>query len=107
MRGNGAATDKLRADLETLGTDMGQLLRTTTDQGGQRIAQVRAKAQESLNEAMARLSDLQEVTLAKARAAGQATDDFARANPWRLIAISAAAGFVLGLLLVRGGDSKP
>ena len=98
-------TDKLKADLRVLGTDMEQLLRATASQTGQHVAEVRARAEDSLNAARARLSDLQDSALAKTRAAGRATDYYVRANPWQVMALSAVAGLALGLLLTRSGSS--
>jgi ElaB/YqjD/DUF883 family membrane-anchored ribosome-binding protein len=103
--GDRVTTDKLMADLRVLAADTEQLLKATASQTGQRVAQVRAKAQESLTAAKARVAELQDVALAKTRAAGRATDDYVRANPWPVIAIGAVAGLVLGVLLARGGAS--
>ena len=98
-------TDKLMADLRVLAADMEQLLKVTASQTGQHVAQVRAKAEESLKAAKARAADLQRVALAKTQAAGRATDDYVRANPWQAIAVCAVAGIVLGFVLARGADS--
>ena len=39
--------------------------------------------------------------MAKARAAAKATEDYVRANPWKAVKITAAIGFVLGILVAR------
>jgi ElaB/YqjD/DUF883 family membrane-anchored ribosome-binding protein len=103
--GDRVTTDKLMADLKVLATDTEELLKATASQTGQQVAQVRAKAEESLKAAKARVAELQDAALAKTRAAGRATDDYVRANPWQAIGICAVAGFVLGALLARGGAS--
>jgi ElaB/YqjD/DUF883 family membrane-anchored ribosome-binding protein len=105
VEGDRVTVDKLKADLRVLAADMEQLLKATASQTGQQVARVRAKAEESLKAAQARLTVLQGVALAKTRAAGRATDDYVHANPWQAMAIGAVCGFVLGLLLARGGDS--
>ncbi len=105
VEGDRVTVDKLKADLRVLAADMEQLLKATATQTGQQVARARAKAEESLQAAKARLAVLQGVALAKTRAAGRATDDYVHANPWQAMAIGAVAGFVLGLLLGRGGDS--
>ena len=97
--------DKLMVDLRVLGGDMEQLLKATATQTGQHVARVRAAAEDSLNAATARLAELQDAALARTRAAGRATDDYVRANPWQVMALSAVAGLVLGFLLTRGGSS--
>jgi len=102
--GDRVTTDKLMADLRVLAADMEQLLKATATQTGEHVAQVRAKAEESLRAARSRVADLQDVALAKTRAAGRATDDYVRANPWQVMVICAIAGLVLGALLARGSD---
>jgi ElaB/YqjD/DUF883 family membrane-anchored ribosome-binding protein len=99
------ATARLMRDFRVLAADMEQLLKVTASQTGGHIAQVRAKAEESLQAWKARATDLQDVALTKTRAAGQATDDYVHANPWQAIAICAVAGLVLGTLITRGGAS--
>ena len=100
-------TDKVMADLRVLATDMEELLKATAGQTGQQVAQVRAKAEESLASVKARVADLQHEALAKTRVVGRAADDYVHANPWRVLAIGAVAGLVLGFALNRGGDSHP
>jgi ElaB/YqjD/DUF883 family membrane-anchored ribosome-binding protein len=98
--------DKLKADLRVLATDIEQLLKATASQTGAQVAQLRAKAQESLNLALARAATLQDVALVKTRAAASATDDYVRANPWQALAMGALAGLALGILISRGGDRE-
>ena len=97
--------EKLKADLRVLAVDIEQLLKATASQTGTQVAQLRAKAQESLNLALARAAELQDVAVVRARAAGRATDDYVRANPYQSIAIGAFVGLALGVLLSRGGGS--
>lgn len=103
--GDRVIIDKVIADLSALADDTEQLLKATASQTGQQIAQVRAKAEKSLEAAKARVADLQALALAKTRAAGRATGEYVRANPWQVIAICAVGGFVLGSLLARAGAS--
>jgi ElaB/YqjD/DUF883 family membrane-anchored ribosome-binding protein len=97
--------DKLMADLRLVASDMEQLLKATASHTGQHVAQARARAVESLQACKARVADLQVAALAKTRAAGRATDDYVRANPWQTLAIGTVAGLMLGTLLARGGTS--
>ena len=96
-------TDKLKADLRVLAADMDELLKATARQTGQRVAQARVRAEESLRAGRARVAELQDVALANTRAAGRATDDYVRANPWQAMSICAVAGLVLGIMLASGG----
>jgi ElaB/YqjD/DUF883 family membrane-anchored ribosome-binding protein len=65
--------DTLKEDVRTLATDMEQLLKATASQTGQQIAQVRARAEESMKAARVRLAEAQESALARTRAAARAT----------------------------------
>ncbi len=107
VQGDRVTTDKLIADLKVLAADMEQLLKATASQTGQHVAQVRAKAEESLKAVKVRAADLQDAALARTRVVGRMTDDYVRANPWQVMAIGAAAGLVLGTLVARGGTSGP
>jgi ElaB/YqjD/DUF883 family membrane-anchored ribosome-binding protein len=98
-------SDKVMADVALLAADMEQLLKATADQTGQHLAQVRAKAEQSLRAARTRLSGLQDAALERSCAAGRAADDYVRANPWPFIAIGAVAGLLLGSLASRRGRS--
>jgi ElaB/YqjD/DUF883 family membrane-anchored ribosome-binding protein len=99
-------TDKLLADIRMLAADLEQLLKATASQTGERVAQVRAKAEESLHAARIRVAELQQVAMAKTRVAGRATDAYVHANPWQALAIGAFAGLVLGLMLGRSSDAE-
>ena len=105
--GDRVTSDKVMADFRMLAADMEQLLKATAGQTGQQVAQVRAKAEESLAAVKARVAGLQHVALARTRVVGRAADDYVYANPWQAMAIGAIVGLVLGFALTRGGDSHP
>jgi ElaB/YqjD/DUF883 family membrane-anchored ribosome-binding protein len=98
-------TDRLMADFRVLAADMEHLLKAAGNQTGQHAAQVRVKVEDSLRAAKARVADMQDMAVAKTQAAGRATDDYLRANPWQVLAICAFAGFVLGSMLSRSRES--
>ena len=106
MESDRCTMDTLKEDVRTLTTDMEQLLKATASQTGQQIAQVRARAEESIRAARIRLAEAQESALVRTRAAAKATDDYVRENPWQTLAIAAAAALLLGFLLARGSDSE-
>jgi len=105
--GDRVTSNKVMADLRVLAADMEQLLKATAGQTGQQVAQVRAKAEESLAAVKARVGDMQHMALAKTRVVGRAADEYVHANPWQVMAIGAIVGLVLGFALTRGGDSHP
>ena len=96
-----AHKDKLMSDLKVVVADAEELLRMTADQAGDRAAGVRSRVQATMNQAKADLVRLQDAALAKARAAGHATDEYVHENPWKAMGIAAGVGLVMGLLVSR------
>jgi ElaB/YqjD/DUF883 family membrane-anchored ribosome-binding protein len=94
-------TDQLLADLKTVMNDAEALLRATSTQTGEKIQEVRARAEESLRQAKQRLSSLEDEALKRAREVADATDEYVRGNPWQSVGIAAGVGLLLGLLLRR------
>lgn len=84
------STDKLMHDLKAVVGDAEDLLKATADQTGERIAKVRARAEESLRVARARMRD-----------AGTQFDDRVHQHPWIAVGVAAGIGLVLGILLGR------
>ena len=77
-------------DLKAVIADAEELLRSTADQAGPRVQEVRARAEESLRAAREHLSG-----------AGTELDSQVRANPWAAVGIAAGVGLVVGILLSR------
>ena len=98
---NEVTTDQLLADLKTVMNDAEALLRATSTQTGEKIQEVRARAEESLRQAKARLSSLEDEALRRAREVADATDEYVRENPWQSVGIAAGVGLLIGLLLAR------
>jgi ElaB/YqjD/DUF883 family membrane-anchored ribosome-binding protein len=94
-------TDQLVADLKTVMHDAEALLRATSSQTGERIQEVRAKAEQSLQQARVRLSELEREALRRAQEVADATEGYVRDNPWQSIGIAAGVGLLVGLLLSR------
>jgi len=95
-------TDKLIEDLRQVVRDAEDLLRATAGQAGEKIAEARARAEESLRIAKGRLLEMRGELSARAQVAAGTADDYVRTNPWAAIGIAAAAGLVIGVLLSRG-----
>lgn len=94
-------SDDLIADFKVVVADAEALLKATANQGGDKIAEIRTKAEESLKIAKARMAEAQEAMLAKTRAAAKATDVYVHENPWKAVGIGAGVGLVIGLLIGR------
>lgn len=93
--------DKLMSDLRVVISDAEEMLRMTADEVGESAADLRSRVQARMNQAKADLIHLQEAAVAKAKAAGHATDEFVHENPWKSIGIAAGVGLVVGLLIGR------
>ena len=98
---NEVTTDQLLADLKTVMNDAEALLRATSAQTGEKIQEVRARAEESLRQAKARLTSIEDEALRRAREVADATDEYVRENPWQSVGIAAGVGLLVGLLLAR------
>lgn len=93
--------NQLIADFKVVIADAEALLKATANQGGEAVAAVRAKAEESLVVAKAKIADAQDALLERTRAAARATDDYVHDNPWRAVGVAAGVGLVVGLLIGR------
>lgn len=83
-------TDKLVKDLKAVVGDTEELIKATAGQGGEQIARIRARAEESVRHAREGI-----------REAGLDLDEQVREHPWTAIGIAAAAGLVLGIIAGR------
>jgi ElaB/YqjD/DUF883 family membrane-anchored ribosome-binding protein len=94
-------TDRLLQDLRTLVSDAEELVKATASETGERIRDARAHLQDHLHVARTRLADAEQALVEKSRAAAEATDRFAHENPWKVAAIAAGLGLLLGMLIGR------
>jgi ElaB/YqjD/DUF883 family membrane-anchored ribosome-binding protein len=95
------SASQLIDDLTAVIRDAEGLLRATAAQTGDRVEEIRARAEESVRQAKARLEGLEEQTLERARELAGDADQYVRGNPWQAVGIAAGVGLVLGLLLSR------
>ena len=93
--------EQLIADFKTVVADAEALLKATANQGGDELAEVRAKAEESLRVVKARMTESQAALLVKTKEAAKATDAYVHENPWKAVGVAAGIGLVIGLLSGR------
>lgn len=94
-------TDQLVADLKTVMQDAEALLKATSALTGEKIQEVRARAEESLRQARTRLTEVEEEAMRRAREIAEAADEYVHENPWQSVAVAAGVGLVLGLIIGR------
>lgn len=100
MNENTAATrDQLVADMKAVISDAEELVKVTAGAAGERVTAARARAEETLRSAKAKLSELD--VLEGAKDAAKAADDYVREHPWGAVGIAAVAGLLVGVMISR------
>jgi ElaB/YqjD/DUF883 family membrane-anchored ribosome-binding protein len=94
-------TDKLMSDLKVVVADAEALLRATAGQAGEKMVEVRARAEESLRTARAGLERASAEAAARARAGAHVADEYVHENPWASVGVAAGVGFLIGYLIGR------
>ncbi len=93
--------EQLIADFKVVMSDAEALIKATANQGGEALATVRSKAEQSLAMAKAKMADVEAALLVRAKAAAKATDVYVHENPWQAIGVSAGIGLLIGFLMGR------
>lgn len=93
--------EQLIADFKTMVADAEALLKATASHGGDELAEVRAKVEESIKSVKVRLADEQAALLARSKEAAKATDVYVHDHPWTAVGVAAGVGLVVGLLSHR------
>lgn len=94
-------TERIVDDFKNVIEDAEALLEATSSQGGEVIAEIRAKAEKSLADAKAGILETQDLVIEKSKEAAKKTDHFVHENPWISIGTAAAIGVVIGMLIAR------
>lgn len=101
---NGTIEDSKQAlvrDLKSVVGDAGDLISNVAASGADELAQARTNLEARLGQAKTRLIDAGQAVSDKAKCSVDATDQFVRDNPWKVLGIAAAAGIVIGAILSR------
>jgi ElaB/YqjD/DUF883 family membrane-anchored ribosome-binding protein len=88
-------------DLTAVIKDAESLLRVTAAQTGDKVEEIRARAEETVRNAKARLGEVEEQALERAREFAGEADEYVRGNPWQAVGIAAGIGLVIGMLMSR------
>jgi len=101
MPESSVSATQLIDDLTSVIRDAESLLRATAAQTGERVEEIRARAEETVRQAKVRLAGVEEQALRRARELAGDADEYVRGNPWQAVAIAAGAGLLIGLLMSR------
>ena len=93
--------EQIVSDMKSSIADAEDMLHETADQVGDKFAKLRARIQNHLTGAKARLADAEEALVHKTRAAARATDDYVHESPWTAISVAVGVGVLIGLALGR------
>jgi ElaB/YqjD/DUF883 family membrane-anchored ribosome-binding protein len=95
------SASQLIDDLTAVIKDAESLLRVTAEQTGDKVEEIRARAEETVRNAKARLGEVEEQALERARELAGDADEYVRGNPWQAVGIAAGVGLLVGLLMSR------
>ncbi len=88
-------------DMKDVATDAEALMHATAGDASDLAVKARARAEQSLRHARARIVEMEQQMMARAKAAAQATNGYVHENPWPSIGIAAGVAFIAGLLVGR------
>jgi len=94
-------SEKLAADVRVLVNDTEELVRATASQAGEKIVDIRNRAQEAVANLKPQLAQLETAMAGKVKSTATAADAYIHENPWSAIGVSAGIGLVIGLLIGR------
>jgi ElaB/YqjD/DUF883 family membrane-anchored ribosome-binding protein len=96
-----AALSALTREFHSLVADVEDLVQATGALTGEELARAKVKLQARVSAARTYLGDVAGDMSDRARSGAKSADAYVRAQPWRVIGATAAAGLLIGFLLGR------
>lgn len=93
--------EQLNNDLGAVFADVDALVRATANLGGEKVAEARARVEESLRLVKTRMTEAKAALRVKARSAVKATDAYVHDNTWEAMGVAGGIGLVIGVLIAR------
>ena len=90
--------EQLVADFMVVVADAEALVKATAHHGGEELAAVRAKAEDSLKNAQSRIAHVQAAVQTQTTAVVKVADGYVRENLWLSLGVAAGFGLLFGLL---------
>jgi ElaB/YqjD/DUF883 family membrane-anchored ribosome-binding protein len=94
-------TDKLFQDLQAVVHDAEALLTATAGQAGDKVQEVRSRAEETIRKVRSNLNSMEDSALRRAKELAGQADGYVRENPWQAVGVAAGIGLLLGVMLSR------
>ena len=95
------AREKVMDELREVTASTEALIAASAGQSGEKVQQLRIRAEDSLREARLRLLEAGVRLEGKVRRRARAVDDFVHDSPWPALGIAAGAAFLIGYVLGR------
>ena len=96
-----SSKEKLVSDMKVVVSDAEEILRATAGVAGEKMADLRERIGERLQEAKLRIAEAEAALVDRTKAAAHAADDYVNENPWQAVGIAAGIGLLLGLVIGR------
>ena len=93
--------DQLVDDFSAVLAEAEDLLKKASNETGDRARDLRSQVESKLLSAKLRLSELQGEAVDRAKATARFTDDYVHENPWQVVGVAVAVGFLVGLMMNR------
>jgi len=98
---SGMARERVLQDLKTLARDSEALLKVTAGDLSEKAKGARARVAEALERARATCAELQDQTLASAKAAAKRADVVIRNHPYESVGVAFGVGLLVGIFISR------
>jgi ElaB/YqjD/DUF883 family membrane-anchored ribosome-binding protein len=95
------ARERVAGDLKTLARDAEDLLKATAGDATDKAKELRARLVETLERAKTTCTELQDQTVASAKAAVKKADTVVHEHPYESIGIGFGVGLLIGVLVAR------
>jgi ElaB/YqjD/DUF883 family membrane-anchored ribosome-binding protein len=93
--------DMLVKDLKAVVGDADELLKEVMNSTSQGFAVARTRLEGKLGEASVRLGEMRQAVGETARGAANASQEYVAEHPWKVLALLAGAGLIIGALFSR------
>ena len=97
----GDASERLMSDLKSLAEDAEMLLKATASDVTDKAREARSRLQSALERAKSSYHDVQDQTMAAAKAAAGKADSVIRDYPYQTLGIAIGVGLLIGVLVGR------
>lgn len=96
-----SARERVLSDLQTLTRDAEDLLKATSSDASEKAKEARSRVSSALERAKASCAQMQEKSIATAKAAAKNADTVIRNHPYESIGVAFGVGLLLGVVASR------